>query len=424
MITLHEAEVLVTSDMVVGVPPGTTPNYNARNPLVKLLDQVEAVRLAAEREFYLTPSFQYLFPFSQLNMYGPQGSDAQILDPTQQDNKTDFQKQNVEAFVATDTYLMRGWVSAGAWTGPFLKLSYDGGPDSKLYQLADGKLGSHIKVWMQVRDAEMSSQLIRVPYNEETDRYELELWGYPGNDLRNQLDARGQAAFDRGELLARTDLVKGSLSDFARENLDGVDMFQVAPRHTMHPINRLHIQVAWADDTETYWDSLDGDNYQYEFNMVLRGWDHYLSVGLSPNPHGGIGFLHYRNLLSNYGKFANSRELGRQLEPWMFDAFGSKEHRQEWENFFAVDYMDLHILKPNCGIGLHRHRDNQEVFFMIEGEGLMVVGDWNKFPERERCFEIRTLLPGHLAMLKGGNLHGLMNSTDENISLFMFGGYD
>lgn len=87
-----------------------------------------------------------------------------------------------------------------------------------------------------------------------------------------------------------------------------------------------------------------------------------------------------------------------------------------------VDYMDLHILKPNCGIGLHRHRDNQEVFFMIEGEGLMVVGDWNKFPER--CFEIRTLLPGHLAMLKGGNLHGLMNTTDENISLFMFGGYD
>jgi hypothetical protein len=201
-------------------------------------------------------------------------------------------------------------------------------------------------------------------------------------------------------------------------------MFQVAPRNTMHPINRLHLQVAWADETETYWDSLGGENYQYEFNMILRGWNHFLSVGLSPNPHDGIGFLHYRNLLSNYGRFANSRELGRQLETWMCNAFGSKEYRQTWENFFAVDYMDLHILKPNCGIGLHRHRDNQEVFFMIEGEGLMVIGDWNKFPERERCFEIRTLLPGHLAMLKGGNLYGLMNATDEDTSLFMFGGYD
>jgi len=27
-------------------------------------------------------------------------------------------------------------------------------------------------------------------------------------------------------------------------------------------------------------------------------------------------------------------------------------------------------------------------------------------------------------MLKGGNLHGLMNATDEDIQLFMFGGYD
>ena len=424
MITLHDAEMLVESDVVVEVPPGTTPSYNTRNPLVRLLDQIEAVRLAAERECYFSQSFQYLIPFSHLEMYGPQGADYRILDPTQQDSKIDFQKQNVKELVTTDTYLMRGWVTAGMWTGPFLKLSYDGSPDSQLSEVANGKLGSHIKIWLQVRDAALSSQLLRVPYNEETDRYEIEIWGYPGGDLRNQLDTRGQAAFDRGALVVRTDLVQGSMTDFAREDLTDRDMFQVAPRNTMHPINRLHLQVAWADETETYWDSLGGDNYQYEFNMTLRGWDHFLSVGLSPNPHGGIGFLHYRNLLSNYGRFANARELGRQLEPWMFDAFGSKDHRQTWENFFAVDYMDLHILKPNCGIGLHRHRDNQEVFFMIEGEGLMVIGDWNKFPERERCFEIRTLLPGHLAMLKGGNLHGLMNATDEDISLFMFGGYD
>jgi hypothetical protein len=54
----------------------------------------------------------------------------------------------------------------------------------------------------------------------------------------------------------------------------------------------------------------------------------------------------------------------------------------------------------------------------------MVVGDWCKMPERERCFEVRPLQSGHMAMLKGGNLHGLMNLTDEDASLFMFGGYD
>ncbi len=85
--------------------------------------------------------------------------------------------------------------------------------------------------------------------------------------------------------------------------------------------------------------------------------------------------------------------------------------------------MDLHILRPECGIGLHRHRDNQEAFLMLEERGYMVVGDWCKMPQRERRFEIRTLRSGHLAMLKGGNLHGLVNATDEQILLFMFGGY-
>lgn len=56
--------------------------------------------------------------------------------------------------------------------------------------------------------------------------------------------------------------------------------------------------------------------------------------------------------------------------------------------------------------------------------GLMVVGDLCKMPNRERCFEARTLKPGHLAMLEGGNLHSLINPSDEDLLLFMFGGYD
>jgi hypothetical protein len=44
----------------------------------------------------------------------------------------------------------------------------------------------------------------------------------------------------------------------------------------------------------------------------------------------------------------------------------------------------------------------------------MVVGDLCKMPNRERCFEARTLKPGHLAMLEGGNLHSLINPSDED----------
>ncbi|AVH67212.1 hypothetical protein CDG77_11970 [Nostoc sp. 'Peltigera membranacea cyanobiont' 213] len=414
---------IVHSDSVFKVDPNTPPDYNRGNPLLKLLNFLERAQLAAEREFYLTGESQYLFPYESLVLYGPQGNDANILDPTVQDNKTDFQKQNVKDFVSTDTFLIRGLVTVGDWTGPFLRVSYRGGPDTKLSIAANHKLGEKIKLWIKVAGV-ATPALILVPYNPLSDRYEVEFWGYPGNDLRNQLDDKGRNALDRGELQVRNDLVHGSIADFNREALSDRYILDVAPTNTMHPILPLHVELAWADFSEKIWDSQNGANYQYEFNMIVRGWDHFLGTGISPNPHGGIGFLEYRNLMSNYGRYSSKPELGRQLNSWNFNAFGTKNHGNGFERFFAVDYMDLHVLNASCGIGLHRHRDNQEVFLMMDGQGFMVVGDWCKMPERERCFEIRTLQAGHFAMLKGGNLHALMNATDEQVSLFMFGGYD
>lgn len=415
---------VVHSDAVFQVNPGETPDYNTQNPLIRLLRIIQQFHFAAETEYYLVDHTQYLLPYTFLELYGPAGNDFQNLDPKHQDNKLDFQKQNIKDFTTTDTLLARGWATTDNWTGPFLKLSYAGGPDSKLAKAA-GNLGASLRLWLKVGN-NATSTLLTIPYNPQTGNYELELWGYPGLDLRDHLDDKGQDAFDNGRIIARPDLIQGSINDFAREGLDGQDMRFVAPQNSMHPILPLVLELAWANDTATVWDSLNGENYHYQFNMIVRGWENYLGTGISPNPHGGVGFLHFRNLMSNYFYPTSDfpGELGRTIEPWNFNAFGNKNSPGSVENFLSVDYMDLHILKPNCGIGLHRHRDNQEVFFMLNGYGLMVVGDWCKMPERERCFEVRPLHSGHMAMLKGGNLHGLMNLTDEDASLFMFGGYD
>ena len=415
---------IIHSDAVFRVTPGTTPDYDTGNPLLKLAGIIEKLSLAGSRERYDSDQLQYLFPIQSLTLYGPAGQDADILDPTLQDNKTDFQKQNVREFVATDTYAIRGIVSVGSWSGPFLRLSYVGGPDSVLARAANSPLGDAIGLWLKVGATQTVTQL-RVPYNPASHRYEIELWGYPGNDLRTLLyDDKELAAFDRNELIVDLDLVHGDVTNFFRAGLDGKFLNEVAPTDTMHPVLPLRLEVAWVTSDGKTWDSRNGANYIYEFNMIKRGWDNYLGVGVSPNPHGGIGFLEYRNLLSNYGRYSKMNELSRNLEAWMFDAFNSKQHTHATEPFLSVDYLDLHIMKSFCGIGLHRHRDNSEVFFIIQGRGLMVVGDWCKMPERERCFEVRTLRSGELAMLRGGNLHGLMNPTDEDTFLMMFGGYD
>jgi mannose-6-phosphate isomerase-like protein (cupin superfamily) len=192
----------------------------------------------------------------------------------------------------------------------------------------------------------------------------------------------------------------------------------------MHPILPLSLELAWADAEGQVWDSQGGANYHYQFNMIYRGWKNYLGVGISQSPHGGVGYLHYRNLLSIYFGYGVLKEVGREVDPWMFDAYGNKNPNPIQEQFFTMDYLDLHILRPSCGIGLHRHRDNQEIFFMMEGTGLMFCGDWCQLPSRDRCLEARYLTPGSFSLIKPGGFHGLLNTTDENLSLLMFGGYD
>jgi mannose-6-phosphate isomerase-like protein (cupin superfamily) len=414
---------ILHSDVVVRVPPGITPDYDAGNPLLKLLHLIESSPLAGERMWYDADRFQYLFPIRSLELYGPQDPDPDVLDAAYQDNKVDFQKQNIKNFVIGDTTVTRGIVSIGAWAGPFLRLSYAAGPETPLARAAGRSLGENIRVYVKVGEVAAANP-IRVPYNPRSHRYDIEFWGYPHADLRSQLTERTATAFDRGELVVDLALVHGELNAFSREKLDGRPMGDVAPNDTMHPILPLRVELAWATDSLDVWDSQGGANFIYEFNMRQRGWDRFLAVGTSRNPHGGVGFLEYRNLFSNYGSFAGMGELARQLEPWMFDSFGVKRPGGAFEPFMSLNYLDLHVVKANCGIGLHRHRDNSEFFFMMDGRGYMVVGDWCKMPERERCFEVRTMRSGDLVMLRGGNLHALMNSTDVDISLLMFGSYD
>jgi mannose-6-phosphate isomerase-like protein (cupin superfamily) len=414
---------ILHSDRVVRVSPGEVPNYNHANPLLVLTNLIEDMQFAVDREWYLRDQLQYLFPIDALELYGPQGGDADILDPARQDNKTDFQKQNVKSFTLAPTRLVRGWVTTGPWTGPFLRMSYQAGPDTPLWGECRGSPGTPIRLWLKVNGRECSKPLV-VPYNNQSGRYEVELWSYSGEDLRKILRDRSLDALNDGGLVSDTSLIRGNIADFDQEKLNGRDLREISPDCAMHPILPLHVECAWADNALAHWDSNHGLNYHYEFNMKLRGWDHFLSGGTSANPHGGVGLLEYRNLLSNYGRFAGSNELQRTLESWNFDAFGNKTPSSRTEPFMAVDYMDLHIVRSECGIGLHRHRDNQEAFLMVDGRALMVVGDWCKIPERERCLEVRILRAGHMALLKGGNLHGLLNTTDERILLFMFGGYD
>lgn len=417
---------IIHGDSIVSLKPGESPDYDRENPLRLLQSLIQRMPLAAEREHYLAQSIQYLLPFNQLTLYPDKNGNT--TDPINIEDKEDFQHQNINKINYGDIQLCRGWANLNNKTFPFLRISYRGGPDTLLSRMSSHTLNEKIKLWIKIGNNSVN-QYIDVPYHTNSHRYEVELWGYSGNDAVNHLDNKGRAALNKGELLIRPDLMIGDINDFLRNNIDQQQICEISTDNCMHPVLPLKISLAWTDQTEQYWDSLNGENYQYEFNMIYRGWDHYLRAGTSRNPHGGTGVLHFRNLLSNYWGYPDKpysaqASISQVIEPWMKDVYGNKPDSAKVENFFKVEYMDMHILKPDCAIGLHRHRDNQEVFFMIEGEGFMVIGDWAKMKTRQRCLEVRTLKAGHFVMLKGGNLHALINTKPDPAMLFIFGGYD
>jgi len=218
---------IVDGDQVYTLQPPQNIDYRRNNPLARLVTLLQQVELCCERESYLGTSIQYLLPFDHLELYGPSDAQWAETDPRKQNNKEDFQKQNIHDFHCADTWIARGWATtasdanpdANSWTGPFLFLSYRGGPDSKLSQAASHKLGDRIKLQLNLIGKNSAPITLDVPYNPETDRYEIEIWGYGDGDLRNQLGPKGQAAMDRGNLIANSELVQGQFSDFAREGL-------------------------------------------------------------------------------------------------------------------------------------------------------------------------------------------------------------
>ncbi|GJM64922.1 hypothetical protein [Persicobacter diffluens] len=428
---------LVQSDNIY-INPNESRNYNVNNPVWKISEMVEKVTFAAGREFYLVDSLDYLFPYKHLELYNTNyGDDKNLIGPIipweQQNDKNDFHKQNIRSIVMEHFYLVRGYISIGDDAFPFVKVSYDAGMKTPLSQATNHNIGGSIQMWCKIKNSD-SQGLINLPYNSENDRYEVELWGYEGNDLLNYLEEKGAKALQDGTIQIRTDLVHGSPLAFSREaiSLEGEPsdqdgkVYNINPNHTMHPIFALPVELAFTNHNASVWDSLNGSNYRVEFNMLLRGWKNYIQGGVSANPHGGVGYLEFRNLFSNYFNHQSvlGNELKRDLESWNLDADGTPTNTTGEEKFMAVEYMDLHILKPNCVIGIHRHKDNQEIFMMLRGSGLMVTGDWVQQPTWMRAFEVRNMRAGDLVLCKNGMLHSLMNLTDEDIELFMFGGYD
>ena len=209
---------IVSGDKVFAVKPPATIDFKSNNPLARLMSLWNRSICRPSVSTTCSTRCNICCPSTFWSCTALRVIRGTVADPQQQDNKEDFQKQNIKDFSCTDARIARGWATtrgdsnAGDWTGPFLFLSYRAGPDSKLSHTAGHSLGASIRVFARIGSG--TGARLDVPYNPETDRYELEIWGYGGTDLRGKLGPKGQAAFDRGGLIGNPALVPGSYTRF------------------------------------------------------------------------------------------------------------------------------------------------------------------------------------------------------------------
>ena len=72
-------------------------------------------------------------------------------------------------------------------------------------------------------------------------------------------------------------------------------------------------------------------------------------------------------------------------------------------------FCDLYCLRPGQEQKVHSHAENDKVYYILRGEGKVIVGD-----------EERSLSEGEIVVARAGEPHGIKNETDVDLVCLVF----
>ena len=110
--------------------------------------------------------------------------------------------------------------------------------------------------------------------------------------------------------------------------------------------------------------------------MILRGHDN-VEETRDESSHGGVGKYAVRTLLDGDGDS-------------------------------GLDYVRDLVLEAGSTIGVHEHQGDEEIYYVISGQGRMIVDD-------EEC----PVKLGDVVLTKSGSSHGLVNEGDGELKIFV-----
>ena len=74
----------------------------------------------------------------------------------------------------------------------------------------------------------------------------------------------------------------------------------------------------------------------------------------------------------------------------------------------SIDFIDRVVVPPGSTIGFHQHGENEEMYIVLEGSGLMRVED-----------EETVVTKGDMVLNPAGGRHGLINNSSNQIDLLV-----
>ena len=74
----------------------------------------------------------------------------------------------------------------------------------------------------------------------------------------------------------------------------------------------------------------------------------------------------------------------------------------------GIQFIHSDILEPGATVGEHPHNDSEEVYFVIDGKGIMIF-DGDKFP----------IGPGDVCLVESGHSHGIINAPGAEMRLLV-----
>ena len=86
----------------------------------------------------------------------------------------------------------------------------------------------------------------------------------------------------------------------------------------------------------------------------------------------------------------------------LYEIWGDSDFRSN------VDFIDRVVVPPGSTIGFHRHDENEEMYIVLEGKGLMKIEN-----------EETPVSKGDMILNPMGGRHGLVNNSSENIDLLV-----